>query len=382
MTEKEAYVAFNMIPDIGWVRLSALAAKFRGSAAEAYAALPAERKRTASGAEPDWRAEIDRARRNKVTLVTPADPEYPASLCDLASRPLCLYVAGSPAALSRQGVAIVGTRRASAYGRDVAERFAYALASAGYAVFSGLAAGIDAAAHRGALAAGGCTAGILGGALDRFFPSANRALAREIAESGGAVVSEYPFGREPDVSTFPQRNRIVAALSKGVVAAECPSKSGTKITVSFAADLGRAVMAVPGGIDRPMSAGCHELIREGACLVRSPDDVIEELSGFSARPAAPRSRPRAAGTRGVRPAAAPSAPFRAPSPEPAPPPEAAVSLEEASVLRGIGDRPSSVDAVVRASGLPAARVNSVLVALRIKRKIRFLPGNRVERVHA
>ena len=376
MTDKEAYIAFNMIPDIGWARLSPLVAAAGGSVAAAYEALPASRRVSFDGREPDWRGEIGRAARAKTLLVTPADPEYPAALADLSSRPLCLYVAGDPAALSRVGVAIVGTRRASAYGKDTAERFAYALAAAGYCIFSGLAMGIDAAAHRGALAAKGCTAGILGGALDRFFPPANRGLAREIVAAGGAVVSEYPFGREPDVSTFPQRNRIVAALSKGVIAAECPSKSGTKITVSFAADLGRAVMAIPAGIDRPMSAGCLELIREGACLVRSPDDVIEELSGLQVRRTAPAKRtvaPAAPLPPSERHPAHP--PAHASAPETAAPP--AVSMEEAAVLRGIGDSPVSVDAVVRASKLPAARVNSLLVGLRIKRKVKFLPGNRV-----
>ena len=385
MTEREAYIAFNLVQDVGFVKVSALAAAAGGSVAEAYGAFPADRKIAFDGSPVDWEREIAKAAKSKVSLVTPADPAYPQALRDLASPPLCLAVAGSVEALSRPGVAIVGTRRATGYGRDAAERFAYALAAAGWSIVSGLAAGIDAAAHRGALAANGCTVGVLGGALDRFFPEENRALGREIVAAGGAVVSEYPFGRRPDVSTFPQRNRIVAALSHGVIAAECPQKSGTQITVSMAADLGRTVMAVPGRIDQPMSSGCLRLIREGAILVRSPDDAIEDLgSPESARrpaPAPAAARRRAAPAPAPRPAKAPAPaapPPPAPPPARTPPaPASAVSIEEASVLRVLGDTPVTVDRIVRESGLSAARANSVLVGLRIKRKVRFMPGGRV-----
>jgi len=384
MTDREAYIAFNMIPEIGHVRLQKMMDAAGAGPAAVYESLPDGKKVSFDGGKPDWRKEMELAAKGRITLVTQADPEYPERLYDLASPPLCLYVAGRVEALSSKGVAIVGTRRCTQYGRDAAERFAYALAAAGWTVFSGLAAGIDACAHRGALAANGSTVGVLGGAMDRFFPSENRLLAREMLAKG-AVVTEYPFGRQPDTSTFPQRNRIVAALAKGVIAAECPEKSGTQITVSFAADLGRTVMAIPGGIYSPMSSGCLSMIRDGACLVRSPDDVFEELEGVgesaarrpprascASKPAAPASKPAApAAERGPAPGngrGKHAAPAFAPG---------AVSIEESLVMRALGDAPSSIDSVVRACGLSAARTNVLLVGLRMKRKVRFLPGNRV-----
>jgi len=370
MTEREARIAFNLVPDIGAVRVAQLAEAAGGDVAAAYEAYPD--KRDAFGREPDWQGEMERAEKMHVRIVTASDDGYPASLRDLASPPLALYVVGDVAALSRRAVALVGTRWATAYGISTAQELARGLAERGWSVVSGLARGIDAAAHSGALLGKGVTVGVLGGALDRFFPPENKDLARRIVAEGGAVVSEFSFGRDPDRQTFPQRNRIVAALSEGVVAVEAPLKSGTLITCSRALELGRTVMAVPGRIDSRTSAGCHSLLRDGARLVTSAGEIARELLPLHAAESvrdgpAPRRAQSAAAPAKLR-RAAPAAP------------EEKITLEESLVLRAVpgGGEGISIDRVSAASGLAPGKVNSLLAALRLKGRIRFLPGNRVK----
>ena len=367
MTEREACIAFNLLPDVGAVAVRRMASEHGGIAA-AWEAQ--ENPLDWEGEEPRWEREIELAAKMKVSIVTLADGDYPPLLKEIASPPLALYVAGDPAALSRKGVALVGTRRPTLYGEETARNFAVGLSHAGWAIYSGLALGIDAVAHRGALLARGITAGILGGALDRFYPKANAKLAREIVDSGGAVVSEFPFGRPPDPQTFPQRNRVVSGLSAGVVAIEAPLHSGTLITCRLAGEQGRAVMAVPGRIDCRTAAGCLNLIREGAQMVTSVDDVMEELTPLTSKTVQQQPVKRE-----ERPGKA--TPRRSAGEKPAIPPEAVISLEEAMVLRAMPDGETTIDAVARAAGLPAGKVNSLLVQLRLKRRVRFLPGNRV-----
>lgn len=365
MTDRDAFIAFNLVSGMGYARVMRLAQAHGGSVAAAYAAYP--HKTDALGAAIDVAKVCDEARRRSVTLLTPCDADYPRRLRDLDSPPLALYVVGNAAALSRRGVAIVGSRRATAYGLSVAQTLARGLAERGWCVFSGLAQGIDAAAHGGSLLGKGCTVGVLGGGLDRFFPEENRDLARRMVDAGGAVVSEFPFGRPPDRQTFPQRNRIVAALSEGVVAVEAPLKSGTLITCSQALDLGRPVMAVPGRIDVAASAGCHQLLRAGARLVTSADEIAREilpLHAVSSRvpPSVPPAAPPCGKTRAAKP------PTR---------PEETVSLEEAAVLKCVTEEGVSIDGIVVKSALAAAKVSSLLAGLRLKGRICFMPGNRV-----
>lgn len=364
MTEREAYVAFNLTEKIGSVGVAQLVAE-AGDVVSAWERSP---NRTArAGGDVDWSREFKLAKKFGVEIVTPADPAYPPLLREAPSHPLALYVKGNVEALSQPGVAMVGTRRATPYGRDQAFKIAEGLAELGWSVVSGLALGIDAESHRGALAAGGTTVGVLGSALDCFYPEENRELAREIVQKGGAVVSEFAFGRAPDEHTFPQRNHVVAALVRGVVAVEAPFKSGTLITTSIAADLGRTVMAVPGRVDSRSSQGCLALIRDGARLVRSAKDVDEELSDLLPDGRVPRPASR------VQP---PSSPPRAPQDTPQPP-RPAFSVEEAMILREVDAEGVTMDELVRRTKLPAAKVNALCMSLRLKSCVRFFPGNRV-----
>ena len=353
MNDRQAYVAFNLTDKVGFATVSELVAK-AGSVVAAWEAYPKKVSRT--GGEVDWEAEFAKAAKFGVEVVTPADEAYPRMLKGAPGAPLALYVKGDVKALSKPMVAMVGTRRATAYGRELANRLSYDLCKAGWAIVSGLALGIDGEAHRGALDAGGVTVGVIGSGLDMFFPEENRELAREMSKKGGAVVSEFPFGRPPDRETFPIRNHVVAALSRGVVAVEAPDRSGTLITTGIAADLGRTVMAVPARVDSRMSSGCLKLIREGAILVRNADDVLEALSELVPR-------------RGLE-----TEDKRREAGDPETPP---YSVEEAMVMLHVDADGIAIDELVRKTKLSVDRVNALAMSLRLKGFIRFLPGNRV-----
>lgn len=368
MTEKEAYIAFNLTEQIGSVKVGALTQQF-GSVVAAWENYPKKVSRT--GGAVDWQGEIRKAAKFGVALLTPADEDYPEMLRTAPGRPLVLYVKGDVKALSRPALALVGTRRATPYGRDQAFKFAHDLAEGGWMILSGLALGIDAEAHKGALAAGGVTVGIIGSGLDQFYPEENRELAHEIVKKGGAVVSEFPFGRVPDTQTFPQRNHVVAALAKGIIAVESPGKSGTLITTGIALDLGRTVMAVPGRVDSRASQGCLKLIREGARLVRNARDVEEEMSELF-----PQSKGRSAGRRAA-PSPRPSAPPPPAAPTPPPAPEPPFSVEEAMVMKHVDVEGISIDELVRKTRLPVSKVNALCMTLRLKGRVRYFPGNRV-----
>lgn len=232
-------------------------------------------------------------------LLTLADPAYPRSLLDIHDPPLLLYVNGSPEHLSRPAISIVGARSASPGGADNARAFSQHLASQGWCIVSGLAQGIDAAAHEGALLAGpqaGGTVAVLGTGIDIVYPSANRDLAHRIAAQG-TLISEFPLGTRALRHQFPRRNRVVAGLSRGVLVVEAARQSGSLITARLASEMGREVFAIPGSIHSPLSRGCHALIRQGAKLVESAEDIREEL-GAPAVPATVtvlKSAPPAAG---------------------------------------------------------------------------------------
>ena len=368
MTEHEAYVAFNMVPNVGSVKVAELV-KHHGSAAAAWEAFP--NKKDWAGEDVNWVAEIERAKKKNIHLIDCEDVRYPLLLNDLPSKPLVLYVAGNPDILSVPGVAIVGTRLPTLYGSDMAQSFAAGIAGRGMSVISGLASGIDAYAHMGALLARGVTIGVLGGALDKFFPEENRELGRKIILSGGAVICEYPFGFSPRKTTFPQRNRIVAALSRVVLAVESPLQSGTLITCNFAKKLNRCLMAIPGNINSKNSAGCWKLFKEGARLALDVKDVIDAVGAYTAvNSILKKSDNKKTAEKNHQkpiPKNNPSPSFRKPD----------LTLEEEAVLKAIPSKGITLERLAFITKLPASNIADSTMTLRLKGVIRFLPGNRV-----
>ena len=375
--EREALVALNLAGDLGPVTIARLVSHF-GSAANVLGAGEGDLRQCpgvgaakaasirAALASVDPGREFEKARRLGVTMLVSCDPEYPALLRKIHDPPVVLYCFGDLGAFDVPSVAMVGTRVPSLYGCETARRFAYAIANAGYCVTSGMARGIDTESHRGALDAGGRTIGVLGGAIDCFYPSENRELGRRAAKSGGLVISEFPFGRKPDRGTFPMRNRIVSGLSRITLVVEAAAKSGSLITAGQAAEQGRTVMAIPGRIDAPTSVGCNILIRDGAAMAISPDDILDELHSLDVASLGP------APAHAARQSATPSS---APPPKPFIP----LSPEEQSLLDAMGSGEIQIDEVIRLSGVEAGRANALLLALRLKRLAELLPGGWVRR---
>jgi len=234
------------------------------------------------GANPDRDAACERtltwlAGGEQRSLLTLDDPAYPRRLLDLADPPNLLYVLGDPACLSAPSIAIVGSRHASAAGLAHATQFANELSAVGLTILSGLARGIDGAAHQGALDQGGLTVAFIGTGIDRVYPAQHHALARSIVARGGAIASELSLGTPPQPSNFPRRNRLIAAAALGILVVEAAAQSGSLITARQAADLGREVFAIPGSIHSALARGCHTLLRQGAKLVESTDDVLVEF---------------------------------------------------------------------------------------------------------
>jgi DNA processing protein len=292
----------------------------------------------------------DAIRRHGARVVTIIDADYPAQLLKISDAPVALYVVGELTPESVCALAIVGARNASLYGLEMAERFACQLAELGCVVVSGLAKGIDAAAHRGALKAGGVTIGVLGCGIDIVYPPENETLYRKIREQG-AIISEFPFGTPPAPFNFPRRNRIVSGLSLGVLVVEANVKSGALITADFASEQGREVFAVPGRIDSPLSLGPHALIKQGAKVVLSVEDILEELPVKLVRPA---------GT-GEAPAAQKHSTEDLDTPE-------------RQVFDFIKEGVFTFEELERLSGLSPSSLMGPLVSLQIKRLIREKPG--------
>lgn len=308
------------------------------------------------------RAELARAEREGVSIVTCRDPAYPERLRRIYDPPPLLYIKGRLDA-AEIPVAVVGSRNASPYGRYVTERLCRELAQRGVTVVSGLARGIDTCAHRGALAGRGRTIAVMGCGIDVVYPPENRKLHGEIASSG-AVVTEFPFGTEPDRPHFPARNRIISGLSLGVLIVEAGEKSGSLITARCALDQNREVFAVPGSIDLPGSRGVNRLLRQGAKLVENVEDILEEILPQLERPTA--ARPEA--TEEI-PARAEGAPAGTPGLE-------ALTDQESRLLRFVTETPQDADTLINRTGLAAAEALSLLLSLELKGYIRQLPGKR------
>ena len=311
--------------------------------------------------EIDVSAELELCRQNDVTLIAASQPQYPQQLKTIYDPPGVLFVRGQVLPADGLAVAIVGTRHATPYGLAQAERLAGGLARAGYTIVSGLARGIDAAAHRGALKAGGRTLAVLGSGVLNVYPPEHAQLADQIALQG-AVISENPPRSPPLAGAFPQRNRIVTGLSLGVIVVEAADRSGALISARHAMEQGREVFAVPGRVDSRMSKGCHRLIRDGAKLVETIDDVLEEL-GPLATPT-PIASPATGDSREVRH-----------------PVELQLNEPEQKVLASIGDETITIDEVVVACGMPVQNVLSILSVLEMRRLIRRVGGSQVRRAY-
>lgn len=374
-TRREQLILLNLVPDVGPLRLRRLLEAFggldglwRATARELERVQgigPALADRIASARRDEGRLqrELTLIDRHHVRLLTLEDPDYPAALKTIADPPLALYVRGTLAEADAVAVGLVGTRRASVYGLMCAEQLAADLAGRGVTVVSGLARGIDAAAHQGALRASGRTIAVLGSGLARLYPAEHAELAGRIAASG-AVISEYPMEAPPLAQQFPRRNRLISGLSLGIIVVEAARRSGALITADCALEQGREVFAVPGPMRAVTSQGTHHLLKQGARLVTSVDDILEEL----------------------RLEAAPAAAGQPPAERVQRPPFDAAPDGVASGVEGLPERerrvfaclpaqePRDIDAIAADSGLGLPEVAALLLQLELKQLIRQLPG--------
>lgn len=363
----EPLLRLSLVKGVGPQRYATLVERF-GSAADALLASRADLERLPGmgpglareiveigGREGDRRLEaaLRAMERAGAIPLTPEDPGYPEDFRLLADPPFLIYAAGDPRLARAPGVAIVGTRSPSHYGRDAAAALSNGVAAAGYTVVSGMARGIDTIAHRAALEAGGVTIGVLGHGIDTVYPPENRALFESVRRRG-LLITEMPPGEQPLAGNFPRRNRLIAAMSRAVLVVEMGLKSGAQHTVTYALELGREVMAVPGPIASPASAGTNQLIKEGARVVTSADDIIEELGGVGS-----------AGS-GLTPSRGQEAlPL--------------LTCEEDRVLTTLDGEARHVDQLALAVGLEHGALLGLLLELELKGAVEALPGMQYRR---
>ncbi|MGI8604983.1 MAG: DNA-processing protein DprA [Verrucomicrobiales bacterium] len=367
MTRTEAYLVLNLLPLIGPVRVRRLLAAFGTPEAVLRARHGQIEQIDGFGPElavalSQWESGIDLSRELRriqeigATIVTQEDANYPQPLREVYDPPLLFYVWGELLERDRHAIGVVGSRRATHYGTQSARKLSFQLAHAGLTVVSGLALGIDTAAHEGALAAKGRTIAVIGSGLGKLYPPENNVLAEKIAGGHGAVVTEFPVDYNPDKQSFPLRNRIVAAWGQGLLVVEAPARSGALITANQANDYGRTVYAVPGQIDRPTSQGCNRLIQNGARLVMSADDILEDLEWLI-----PPAEQKVLALGPQRPGAV-------------------LTPEEEAVYRTLGSDEVQFDALVERSVLPAATVTVALMKLELKKLVKQLPGRHFVRL--
>jgi DNA processing protein len=351
LSDIKYWLGFSLIPEIGPKRLAALLHHFDGlpeawHASELRLAQAGLEKQAVANllrgrARLDLDAELARIHQVGAKLLTLADEGYPSLLKEQPDAPVVLYVRGTLLPGDDQALSIVGTRKATTYGRDAAHYLAKQLAAHNITVISGLAHGVDGAAHRGALDGGGRTIAVLGSGIDRIYPRDHERFAQEIAGQG-AIISEFPLGTPPEARNFPRRNRVISGMALGVLVVEAPETSGALITASIAADQGRDVFAVPGNIFNQMSSGNNRLIQEGAKLVMDVNDILDEL----------RIVHDAVQTRTVTRRLVPANPV------------------EAQIVQYLGADPLHIDDIVRLCGLSVAEVSSTLTILELKGLVR------------
>jgi DNA processing protein len=361
-TELARWIALSRVPGLGCVNFKKLAEYF-GDPTEAFSA-PAEVLVKIQGLDPNvidglchfsaWtemEGEVSRAEKAAIKIVPFTDPTYPARLRLIADPPPVLYVKGEIRNQDERAVAVVGSRSASDYGRRVARDLCRGLASLGFTVVSGMARGIDGAAHEAALNAGGRTLAVLGSGVDRAYPPEHDKLYRRISENG-AVISEFPLGTGPVAFNFPVRNRLISGLTLGVVVVEATEKSGSLITASLALEQGREVFAVPGEAGASRSRGTHQLIRQGARLVETVNDIMEEIA------------PQLSG----RAQTAENAPGRALPQH--------LGNEFKKIFALFEERSLQIDEVIESSGCSPSRVSEILLELELLGYIKQLPGKK------
>ena len=363
MTPTEACIALNMVPNLGPMRLRKLLETFETP--ERILLARASDLRHVEGVGTtladdiaawerivDLPGELARIESFGAQVITQESSDYPRQLREIYNPPIVLYVWGTLTERDHHAISIVGSRKTTHYGLECAKKLSYQLAYAGFTVVSGLARGIDTAAHQGALAANGRTVGVIGSGLMDLYPPENRGLAEKIAASG-AVVSEYPMTFPPSPQTFPYRNRIVAGWGSGALVVEAGLNSGALITANQALEHGRLVYAVPGPIDRPSSAGSNRLIQQGAKLVTSAADILDDLQSLFPQQAMPPA-------------------VKAPD---------VLSDEEKTVLAALDEGEMGLDLLVAKTRLPTRSLSSTLLALEIKRLVKQLPGQQFAKLH-
>lgn len=356
LTAQEALLVLNALPNIGPITTNRLLEALGGDPRSIFEA-PASRLEGVKGVGPvisrtllEWRSHFDlerektRMAESRVTFITPGDAGYPKLLKEISDPPIGLYRKGNYE-FGQPCIALVGSRRTTLYGQSVAKKLGADLARLGFCVVSGLARGIDTAAHEGALSVGGKTAAVMGCGIDIVYPPENLGLYRQIEEQG-AILSEFPFGRRADRQTFPMRNRVVAGMCEATVVVETDVNGGSMITARFAGEMGRLIFAVPGRIDQATSQGCHQLIRDGATLLTSVDDILNELNYLD----------------GLRPQPIQQKEPKASAPEPGTLTEA----ETAVLALFDGGEILGADQLSARSGRPVPELSAVLTLLELK----------------
>jgi DNA processing protein len=359
MNSTEACIALNMLPTVGPVRLRKLLEVFKDSPRILAAKRSELRMVEGIGNEVadqisnwesivDLAAELKRVREFGASVITQESPSYPKSLREIHAPPIVLYVWGELQERDHHAIGIIGARRTTHYGTESAKKLAYQLAYAGLTVISGLARGIDTAAHQGALAAKGRTIAVIGSGLSKLYPPENRGLADKIRDGNGAIVSEFSMEIEPDRQTFPMRNRIIAGWSHGILVVEAGLNSGALITASQALEQGRSVYAVPGHINAPSAMGSNRLIQQGAKLVMDASDVLDDLQILL-----PETKPSPEATARLLPP---------------------LTKDESRVYAAIDSTETPIDQIAAKSDLPSAVVSSTLLRLELKHLVKQLPG--------
>lgn len=373
MERREAFIIINALPEVGPVRLRSLLecyddpCKILCASVEELSCVPRLGMRCAEVLH-NWQRyfslddELRLVRQAGVQLVTLEDAVYPEALREIHDPPICLYVRGNLRALSdcTQMIAMVGSRILTQYGDTVARQFAGDAARSGWIVVSGLARGIDTACHESTLEHGGITIAVLGSGFLHVYPYENIPLANRIAQSGGALISEFPMAQKPDRRHFPMRNRIISGLCRGTIVVEAGLRSGSLITAAQAMEQGRTVFAVPGRVDGPYARGCNALIRDGASLVESFADVLNEFSTLPSVSEQRRERVQREKTESVL--------------------SVSVSAHEFRVWQEIGEQGCGVDDLVARLDEPASSILGILLMLEIKQLIEQLPGKRLKRI--